>query len=327
LVTLLTVLFLVFWAIRLTPGGPAVSMLGQRATAAEIDRLNREMGWDKPIAEQFTRYLASVARGDLGTAYLSPGRPSVASELKRLFPATIELTLAAMAIAVPLGLGAGMLAAAFRGRWPDRVVMAMASVGVSIPIFFLGIILLLAFPSMPGSGRLDVRLSMRGVEQTGLYLIDALLARRWDLWQSAARHLVLPAVTLSTIPMAIIARVTRSTLLDVLRADFVRAARAKGASWPRVFVRHALPVAAVPMVSLLGLQLATLLAGAVLTETVFTWPGIGRYVTLAAMQKDYGALQGAVLCLGMLFIGLNTLVDLVCWALDPRLRRPSGAGV
>jgi ABC-type dipeptide/oligopeptide/nickel transport system permease component len=325
--TLAAVLFIVFYSIRLTPGGPAVAMLGQRATAAEIDRLNREMGWDRPVLEQYGRYVLGVLQGDLGVAYLSPGRPKVSTELARLFPATIELTLGAMAIALPTGLALGMLAAAFRGQWLDRVVMALASTGVSIPIFFLGILLLLAFPSMPGSGRIDVRLSMRSVEQTGLYLIDSLLAGRWDLWWSSLRHLVLPAVTLSTIPMAILARVTRSTMLESLQSDFIRAARAKGASWPRIFLRHALPVAAVPIISLLGLQLATLLAGAVLTETVFTWPGIGRYVTLATMQKDYGALQGAVLLLGLVFIVLNALVDGICLALDPRLRRPGGAGV
>jgi ABC-type dipeptide/oligopeptide/nickel transport system permease component len=321
LATLVILLFLVFFAIRLTPGGPAVAMLGQRATAREIDRLNHEMGWDRPVIEQFVTYLSNVAHGDLGVAYLSPGRPKVLTELRRLFPATVELSLSAMLLAVPIGIGLGMVAAAYRGRWPDRVVMGIASAGVSIPIFFLGILLLLAFPAMPGSGRLDVRLSMRSIERTGLYLIDSVMAGRWDLWSSASRHLILPAVTLSTIPMAIIARVTRSTLLETLQADFIRAARAKGASWLRVFVFHALPVAAVPMVSLLGLQLATLLAGAVLTETVFTWPGIGRYVTLAAMQKDYGALQGAVLLLGAVFILLNAIIDLLAFLLDPRLRR------
>jgi peptide/nickel transport system permease protein len=319
--TLLALLFLVFFSIRMTPGGPAMAMLGQRATASEIDRLNREMGWDRPVVEQFGQYLAHVARGDLGVAYLSPGRPAVAAELSRLFPATVELSLAALFIAGPVGLGLGILAAAYRGRWPDRVVMAMASIGVSIPIFFLGILLLLAFPSMPGSGRIDVRLSMRAVERTGLYLVDSLVAGRWDLLQNAARHLILPAVTLSTIPLSIIARVSRSALLEALQSDFVRAARAQGASWTAVYLRQALPVAAVPIVSLLGLQLATLLAGAVLTETVFTWPGIGRYVTLAAMQKDYGALQGGVLLLGSLFILLNASIDAVCMMLDPRLRQ------
>ena len=150
------------------------------------------------MLEQYGRYLLGIVQGDLGVAYLSPGRPKVSTELARLFPATIELTFGAIAIALPTGLALGMLAAAFRGQWVDRVVMALASTGVSIPIFFLGILLLLAFPSMPGSGRIDVRLSMRSVEQTGLYLIDSLLAGRWDLWWSSLRHLVLPAVTLST---------------------------------------------------------------------------------------------------------------------------------
>jgi ABC-type dipeptide/oligopeptide/nickel transport system permease component len=270
-------------------------------------------------------YLGQAARGDLGIAYLSPGRPSVAKELRRLFPATVELTLAALALAVPLGLLAGLLAAAYRGGWPDRLAIAVSSLGVSVPIFFLGIVLLLAFPGMPGSGRLDVRLSMRGVESTGLFLVDALVAGRWDLWSSAFRHLVLPAATLATVPVALVARVTRASLLEVLSSDFVRTARAKGGSRGRVLLFHALPAAAAPILSLLGLQLASLLAGAVLTETVFTWPGLGRYVMLAASRKDYNALQGAVLLLGVVFIAVNALTDIVSMLIDPRLRRRGGA--
>ena len=263
-------------------------------------------------------------QGDFGIAYLSPGRPKVSKELARLFPATVELTLSAMLIASPVGLILGTIAAAFRNRWPDRLAIAVSSLGVSIPIFFLGILLLLAFPTMPGSGRMDISVSMRGIDRTGLYLVDTLLAGRWGLFRIAVLHLVLPAMTLATVPMAIIARVTRSSLLEVIGSDFIRTARAKGVSRTGVLLRHALPGAAVPIVSLLGLQLATLLAGAVLTETVFTWPGIGRYVMLAASQKDYNALQGSVLLLGTVFILVNTLTDLLCTWFDPRIRRAGG---
>lgn len=321
--TLLAVLGIVFVAIRLTPGGPAVSMLGQRATQAEIDRLNREMGWDQPTAVQFVQYLVRAVRGNLGVAYLSPGRPSVSAELRRFFPATAELTLAALAIAIPVGMGAGIIAAAFRNRWPDRAAIALSSLGVSVPIFFLGILLLMLFPNMPGSGRMSATVSPRIFERTGFYLVDTLWAGRADLFLIALRHLALPALTLATVPTAIIARVTRSSMLEVLSSDYVRTARAKGAGPSRVLLGHALPGAAVPIVSLLGLQLALLLAGAVLTETVFTWPGVGRYVMLAATRKDYNALQGSVLLLGVVFIVVNALTDLFCAWLDPRMRRPA----
>lgn len=322
--TVFVVFLLVFVAIRQTPGGPATSMLGQRATQAQVDRLNREMGWDRPLGEQLLRYLAGAARGDLGVAYRSPGKPPVWDELARRFPATLELTLAALSIAVPLGLLAGVAAAQNRNRWPDRAAIALSSLGVSIPIFFLGILLLLAFPWLPGSGRLDVRLSMTGLDRTGLYVLDAALAGRWDLFVNALRHLALPALTLASVPTAIVARVTRSSLLEVLGMDYIRTARAKGAGGVRVLFRHALPSAAVPIVSLLGMQLATLLAGAVLTESVFSWPGLGRYVMQSALEKDYNALQGAVLLLGVVFIAVNALTDLASAWMDPRIRLQGG---
>lgn len=322
--TVLVVFVLVFVAIRLTPGSPAVAMLGQRASPEEIDRLERELGWDLPLYEQMGRYLSQAARGDLGVAYFLPGRPPVLVELKRLFPATVELSLAALLIAVPMGLGAGILAAQYRNRWPDRAAIGLSSLGVSVPIFFLGILLLIAFPFMPGGGRLDVRLSMKGVDWSGLYLLDTALAGRWDLFGDAVRHLTLPALTLASVPTAILARVTRSSLLDVLGADFIRTAKAKGASRSRVLFAHALLGASVPIVSLLGMQLATLLAGAVLTETVFTWPGLGRYIALAARKPDYNFLQGAVLLLGVVFIVVNLLTDLWCAWLDPRIRLGGG---
>ena len=325
LATVLAVFLCVFVAIRLTPGGPAVAMLGQRATATEIARLNERFGWNLPIHQQLLRYLAGMARGDMGTAYMSPGRPPVARELARRFPATIELSVAALILATLIGVSAGIVAACWRNRWPDRLAIALSSLGVSIPVFFLGILLLMLFRNLPGSGRVDVRVSMAGVEWSGLYLLDAALAGRWDLFAHLLRHLTLPALTLASVPTAIVARVTRSSLLETLGADFIRTARAKGAGPMRVLFRHALPAAAVPIVSLLGMQLATLLSGAVLTETVFGWPGIGRYVMLAATRKDYNALQGAVLLLGLVFVMINAAVDLLCAWLDPRVRLREGA--
>lgn len=322
--TLACVFIAVFIAVRLTPGGPAVAMLGQRASPEAVARLNERFGWDQPIPTQLANYAWNLARGDLGVAYLSPGRPPVAAELARRFPATIELGVAALTLATGLGLALGILAALYRDRWPDRLAVALASVGVSIPVFFLGILLLVAFPSMPGSGRLDARTDAAGVERTGFLLVDTILAGRWDLFAMAARHLVLPAVALATIPTAIITRVTRSSLLEVLSADYIRAARAKGAGPARVLVRHALPAALVPILSLLGMQGATLMAGAVLTESVFSWPGLGRYVTEAALRKDYNALQGAVLLLSVVFVAINFATDLLCAYFDPRIRLGGG---
>lgn len=319
-VTVIAVFVAVFIAIRLTPGGPAVAMLGQRADAQEIARINAQFGWDLPIGKQLLRYAANAVRGDLGEAYLSPGRPAVVSELARRFPATVELSAAALLIAGSVGLSLGILAARYRNRWPDRLAIAVSSVGVSIPIFFLGIVLLMLFPGMPGSNRIDVRVNMRGIERTGFFLLDTALVGRWDLFWQSLRHLTLPALTLASVPTAIIARVTRSSLLEVLGMDFIRAARAKGCGPVRVMMRHALPAAAVPILSLLGMQLAALLAGAVLTETVFSWPGIGRYVLLAATNKDYNALQGAVLLLGIVFVVVNASTDAACAWMDPRIR-------
>ena len=318
--TVLVAFACVFCAIRATPGGPAQAMLGQRATAAEIERLNRAFGWDRPVAVQMGRYLGGVVRGDLGVAYMSPGRPAVVDDLKRRFPATVELAVAALLLAVGVGVPVGIAAAAMRGRWLDRLVIALGSVGVSIPVFFLGILLLLAFTSLPGGQRLDTRMSMAGLERTGLYLLDAAVIPRWDLLANAAEHLLLPAITLASIPMAIVARVSRSAMLEVMGAEFVRTARAKGLARRVVLLRHALPAAAVPILSLLGMQFATLLAGAILTETVFQWPGMGSYIKDAALNKDYNALQGAVLLLGIVFIVVNFLTDMLCAACDPRIR-------
>lgn len=314
----------VFVAVRMTPGGPALAMLGQRASAREVARINERFGWDQPIPVQLGQYLRGLVRGDLGIAYLSPGRPPVARELARRLPATLELGIAALGLAILLGMPLGILAAEFRNRWPDRLAIALSSIGVSIPVFFLGILLLMLFPGLPGSGRLDVRANQASIDRTGFLLFDALLAGRWDLFQMAIRHLVLPALALATVPLAIIARVTRSSVVEVLGADFIRTARAKGAGPTRLLIKHALPAAMVPILGLLGMQLATLMAGAVLTESVFNWPGLGRYVTEAATRKDYNALQGTVLVLGALFVLVNFCTDLLCAWFDPRIRLDGG---
>lgn len=310
---------LVFVAIRLTPGGPAVAMLGQRASAREVARINEEYGWDKPIGEQLAHYAVRAVQGDLGRSWASPGQPPISQELRRRFPATLELSLAALSLAVPIGLAAGVLAAAFRGRMPDRIVIALASLGGSIPVFFLGILLLTLLPGIPGSGRIDVRIDPRTFELTGLYTVDTLLAGRVDLWIDSLRHLLLPAITLASIPTAIIARITRASLIEVFSSDFIRTAAAKGVPPWRLLRRHALPAAMGPILALTGMQMATLLAGAVLTETVFQWPGMGRFMLAASLSKDYNALQGGVLLLGIVLVLVNVATDLLIAYFDPRL--------
>ncbi|QDU60807.1 Dipeptide transport system permease protein DppB [Planctomycetes bacterium Pan216] len=326
LLTVAIAFVIVFVAIRLTPGGPAQAMLGQKANAKAVQRINEQFGWNLPIPLQLVSYLWGLCRGDLGVAYLSPGQPAVSTELARRFPATVELACAALVLAGIVGLSLGVLAAEYPNRWPDRLAIAVSSVGVSIPVFFLGILLLMLFSGMPGSNRMDVRVSMREINLTGFHVVDTIVAGRWDLLRLSLLHLTLPALTLASIPTAIIARVTRSSLREVLGSNYIRTALSKGVGRGRILWRHALPAAAVPIVSLLGMQMATLLSGAVLTETVFSWPGIGRYVVLAATHKDYNALQGAILLLGGVFIGVNLATDLLCAWFDPRIRLEGRVG-
>lgn len=326
-VVALSLVFLaVFVALRSVPGGPAQALLGQQASKEAVERINQQFGWDQPLPVQLGRYIARAAHGDLGVAYTVPSQPPVTEELLRRLPATVELTAAALLLATVVGVALGIVAACYRNRWPDHLAVGLSSIGVSIPVFFLGILLLLAFPKMPGGGRLPTRdaqgrlVRFEGIDRTGLHLVDAALAGRWGLFAAALRHLALPALTLASVPAVLIARVTRSSLLEVLGADYLRTARAKGAGPLRVLFGHALPAAAVPILGLLGLQLAQLLAGAVLTETVFSWPGLGRYLKDAALQRDFDALQGGVLLVGVLLVAVNTVIDVLCAWLDPRIR-------
>lgn len=318
--TILLVVSLVFVAVRVLPGNPLLARFGQHPDAEQIAKLRRDYGWDQPIYIQLGQfYWKLFTQGDLGMS-LARSNVSVSRELRERVPATVELALAAIVIAVPLGVVAGLVAAVFRNRWPDRVGMMGALLGVSVPVFFLGICLRELFPGMPTSQRLPPEV-FDFEPITGLYLFDTLLRGRWELWLVAAKHLVLPALTLSTIPMAIIARITRSSVLDCLSADFVRTATAKGAGRWRVVLRHVLPSAAVPITNITGLQVGALLSGAVLTETVFDWPGLGQYITTSVLgDKDYVAAQGAAIVIAVLFVSLNVVLDVIYVWLDPRIR-------
>ncbi len=314
------VLLVVFTISHLTPGDPALVMLGERATPEAIERLREELGLKQPLHVQFLRYMGRAVRGDLGESVQSDERVIV--ELGQRFPATVELTFAAMLIASLVGILTGVIAAARQNSWFDGTSMVVALFGFSMPIFWLGIMMILLFASylgwFPISGRLDYTIEL--ARRTNLYVLDGLLSGNWAAVSSALRHLVLPAVTLSTVPLAIIARMTRSSLLEVLRQDYVRTARAKGMAETRVLTRHALRNAFIPVVTVIGLNVGSLLGGAILTETIFAWPGVGRLVVDAIFARDYPLVQGAVLVIAVLFVLVNLLVDLSYAFLDPRIR-------
>ncbi|MBI5367663.1 MAG: ABC transporter permease [Planctomycetes bacterium] len=316
--TLLAVALLCFLLVHLMPGDPAQAIAGEKATARDVEKVRKQFGLDRPLALQFVEYLRkAVLEGDLGRSWRT--RQPVGSELRRTMPATIELATAAMLLATLIGVGAGVLAAVRRGRWWDQVTMIGALAGVSVPVFFLGMLLLMAFGRIfPGGGRTDPAALYE--LPTQFVLLDALLARRWDMLRDGLAHLVLPACALGTIPMAIIARMTRAALLEVLGKDFVRTARAKGLAEQVVVLRHALRNALIPVLTTVGLQFGSLLAGAVLTETVFGWPGIGSYVVDAIARRDVIALQGGILVIATVFVLINLTVDCLYAVADPRIR-------
>jgi len=319
-VTLAIAFVVIFVAVRVLPNNPVLARYGQHATPERVASTMAENGWDRPIPAQLARFgWGLVTRFDLGRSFTS--REPVTAVLARTIPATVELTIAAMAIAFPLGVGAGVVAAVYRDRWPDWLMMTGALVGVSIPIFFLGICLIAAFPSLPTGMRLPTDLYDAEFDlPSGFYVLESILRGRFDLTAAALRHLVLPAVTLATIPTAIIARITRAAVADVLASDYIRTARAKGASRWRVLVRHALPNAAVPIANITGFQVGALLSGAVLTETVFAWPGLGSEMVRAVLMSDYAVVQAGGLVIATMFVTLNLLLDLLFRRLDPRLR-------
>ena len=314
------VILVVFVISRLTPGDPARIILGERATPEAMAQLREALGLDEPLPRQFVGYLGRAVRGDLGRSIQSNER--VIIDLATRFPATVELTVSAMLIASTVGVLTGVLAAVRQNSWFDGFSMFAALFGFSMPIFWLGIMLILLFAWQLGwfpiSGRLDFAIELQRV--SNFYVIDALVTRNWAALTDALRHLVLPAVTLSTVPLAIIARMTRSSLLEVLRQDYVRTARAKGLAERRVVLAHALRNASIPVITVIGLNVGSLLGGAILTETIFAWPGVARLVVDAIFARDYPVVQGTVLVIAIVFVLVNLLVDLAYAYLDPRIR-------
>jgi dipeptide transport system permease protein len=320
--TFLALMFVTFMMIRLVPGDPIEVRRGERGISPErLEQLRHEMGLDQPIWQQFLDYAYGLAHGDFGVSIVS--RTPILHEFLTLFPATIELTFFAMLIATAIGVPAGMMAAVKRGSIYDQTLMGVALTGYSMPLFWWGLILILVMSNTlgltPVSGRVDL-IKYFYPPVTGFALIDSLLSGQKGAFLDALHHLVLPSIVLGTVPMAVIARMTRSSMLEVLEEDYVRTARAKGLSTRRVIGIHALRNALIPVITSIGLQVGTLLAGAVLTETIFSWPGVGKWLIESISRRDYPALQGGIMLIAACVIIVNLLVDLLYGLINPRIR-------
>jgi len=318
--TLLGMSILTFSLIHLVPGDPAQVMLGERATPQAIENLRKELGLDRPLYVQYGRFLGGLLTGDLGRSLKT--REKIVIEMAERFPATFELALAAILFSGVFGVFAGILAARYRRSFFDVFVMAGSLAGVSMPIFWLGLLVILLFSVklgwLPLAGRISPAFAVPKL--TGFLLIDTLAAGKPLAFIDAIRHLVLPAVVLGTIPLAVIARMTRAAVLDVLTQDYVRTAWAKGLSEARVLLVHVLKNALIPTITVIGLQFGYLLGGAIITETIFAWPGVGRWLVLAVAARDFRAVQGGVLLLATVFVLVNLAVDLLYAVADPRIR-------
>jgi peptide/nickel transport system permease protein len=333
--TLIGVTFVIFMFQRLIPGDPAVAMLGEHATEENVQRIREQFGLNRPVfldrealAEgdirsffdsQYIRYLGRLVRLDMGSSIHR--RIPVAETLRERFPATFELALVSMLIAVIIGIPVGIASAARRNSLLDGTSMVASLIGVSMPIFWLGLMEIMLFAVflqwLPAGGRLSTGIEVQRI--TGMLLLDSLLTWNIPAFVDAGQHIIMPAIALATIPTAIIARMTRSSMLDVLQEDYIRTANAKGLVERLVLFRHALKNAFLPVITIIGIQAGSLLAGAVLTETIFSWPGIGKWVYDAILGRDYPIVQGGTLIIALIFVFVNLLVDISYAMLDPRI--------
>jgi dipeptide transport system permease protein len=319
--TFIGVSIIAFSFIRLLPGDPVMLMSGERVMdPARYEKITHELGYDRPLAVQYLDYLAGIVTGDFGTSIVT--RRPVLQEFFTLFPATLELSFAAMLLAVSLGIPAGIFAAVKRGSFFDQTVMGVALIGYSMPIFWWGLLLIILFAGIlhwtPVSGRISLMFYFPST--TGFMLIDSLLSGQAGAFKSALSHLILPAIALGTIPLAVIARQTRSAMLEVLGEDYVRTARAKGLPARRVIGLHALRNALIPVITTIGLQVGVLMAGAILTETIFSWPGIGKWMVDSVSRRDYPVIQGGLLIIAAIIMVVNLIVDLLYGLVNPRIR-------
>jgi dipeptide transport system permease protein len=319
--TFIGVTLLAFALIHLIPGDPVENLSGERGMdPARRERLLREFGLDRSLPRQYVEYIGHVVKGDLGTS-LTTHEP-VLGEFATLFPATVELAFFAMVLAVCIGIPAGIIAALRRNTVADYAVMGVALTGYSMPIFWWALLLILFFSVQlgwtPVSGRIAVEFDVPAA--TGFMLIDSLRSGEPGAFRSAVSHLILPAIALGTIPLAVIARMTRSAMLEVLREDYMRTARAKGLPYWRVVMVHALRNALIPVITVIGLQVGLLLSGAILTETIFSWPGVGNWLVHGVQSRDYPVVQGGILLVATIVISVNLLVDLLYGVINPRIR-------
>jgi len=319
--TLLGITIVSFGFVRVLPGDPVLLMAGERGIKPErYQKLMEQFGYDRPIWEQYFDYLNQLLHGNLGNSLVT--KQPVVTEFFTLFPATVELSICALIIAVSIGIPAGIIAASKRGSFWDQSLMGTALVGYSMPIFWWGLLLIIVFSGWlqwtPVSGRISLIYFFPDV--TGFMLIDSLLSGQKGAFTSALSHLVLPSIVLATIPLAVIARQTRSAMLEVLGEDYVRTARAKGLSPARVVGVHALRNAMIPVITVIGLSVGTLLAGAILTETIFSWPGIGKWMVDSISRRDYPVVQSGLLMIAIVVMVVNLLVDMTYGLINPRIR-------
>lgn len=319
--TFVGVTLLTFALIRLVPGDPIELLVGERGIDPERHAMLRaELGLDQPLLTQYAIYISDVLSGDLGRSIVT--KTPVIDEFAALFPATVELSICAIFFAIVVGLPLGILAAVRRGSFFDYATMGVSLTGYSMPIFWWALLLILLFSVnlgwTPVSGRLSVMFYIEPV--TGFMLIDTLLSDEPEAFWSALRHLILPAIALGTIPLAVIARMTRSSMLEVLGEDYIRTARAKGLAPFRVIAIHALRNALIPVVTVIGLAVGVLFAGAILTETIFAWPGVGKWLVESVRRRDYPVLQGGVLLVASVVMAVNLIVDLLYGLINPRIR-------
>jgi peptide/nickel transport system permease protein len=317
---LLGITILVFFLIRLIPGDPALVMLGDKAKAEDVERLRELLGLNEPLLIQYFKYMAQLLRGDLGESIIN--RTDLTFELAYRLPATIEMITGALIIGVTVGITIGVISAIRRNSWFDIVGMIGALLGVSMPIFWLALILIYALAVnhkiLPPSARLDAQIYVD--RRTGFMLIDTLLMGDFAAFANALWHMIMPSAVLSTVIMPGLARITRASMLEVLQQDYVRTAWAKGLAQRAVVVRHALANALLPIITVVGGWLAGLMGGAILTETVFSWPGMGTWAYRAILARDYPVVQGTVLVSATIYVFVNLAVDVLYALIDPRIR-------
>ena len=317
--TLLGMTIVIFLMLAVTPGDPAELLLGERATPESLEAMRDYLGLKKPLYVQYGMFLKRVVTLDLGETIWS--REKVSKEISERFPATIELALSAMIISSILGVILGIISATRQYSWFDYTSMVGSLMGVSMPVFWLGLVFMLIFSLtlgwFPMSGRLGVDVDLPTV--TNFHILDAILAWNGEALRDALMHLALPAIALSTIPLAIVARMTRSSMLEVLRQDYIKTARAKGLSEVKIILKHALRNGLIPVVTVVGLQFGILMGGAILTETVFAWPGVGKWLYDGVVKRDYMVIQGGTLLVATTFVIVNLVVDVLYAVINPRI--------